>query len=703
MDRVSPKGRLRLLIAEDSERDTELARVMLEDAGYNVEFRRVETVEEFSAAATQGRWDLVLSDHSMPGFSSLTALGLLQKHDLDLPFIVVSGQIGEDAAVAAMKAGAHDYVMKDNLTRLVPAIERELREAEDRRKRRAAEAALREIEDRYRLVFDSAPIGICLSDLNGYITAANQAYQKMLGYTDVELCQTQFTDFTHPDDIQADLERFQHAKRDAIGGYEMSKRFVHKDGHEISAHLTVVVLRDAQGHPSFNIAMIEDITERKRAEDALVHQAMHDSLTNLPNRVVFRDRVEQAILGAKRENTCIAVLLMDLDRFKEVNDTLGHHYGDGLLQQVGERIRSALRGSDTVARLGGDEFGILMSRASGVGVTSAARKILSTLGERFTIENHMLDVRASIGIALWPKHGEDESTLVRHADVAMYVAKGTANGYAVYSPGQDRNSPDRMRFSGELREAIGRNQLILHYQPQMNLRTGQIDSVEALARWFHPEHGFIPPDRFIPLTEDTGLIEVLTDQLLERAVRQCRSWADQGLTLRVAVNVSAHNLRDGRLPDVIRSLLEKYDVAPAALTLEITESVVMENRELALTILTNLHEMGVGVSIDDFGTGYSSLGYLKRLPAVEIKVDRSFVIDMMDDDDDMFIVPAIVDLGHNLGLRVVAEGVETRPVLDSLRSMVCDSVQGYYLSRPLPADELTPMLANQELGPSLSA
>jgi len=423
------------------------------------------------------------------------------------------------------------------------------------------------------------------------------------------------------------------------------------------------------------------------------HQALHDALTDLPNRTLFHDRVHQALAAARREHVPAAVMIMDLDRFKEVNDTLGHASGDELLKQVGLRLRDSLRDSDTVSRLGGDEFGVLLPKVLDAEAAAAvARKLRTTLEEPFTLHGLALQMEASIGIALFPDHGADVQSLLQRADVAMYVAKEHPAGCEVYTRERDEYSPDRLTLLTELRRAIDRGQLTLHYQPKADLRTGAIQGVEALVRWQHPERGMIPPDEFIPPAQKTGVIGPLTMFVLDEALRQCRTWALQGMELCVAVNLSTRNLLDVHLPDTVRELLTRWEVPARLLELEITESTILADPVRAMQILSRLHEMGIQLAIDDFGTGYSSLAYLKRLPVDELKIDKSFILGMEESENDAVIVRSTIDLGRNLGLRVVAEGVESAKAWNRLASIGCDVAQGYYLSRPAPADQLTEWL-----------
>ena len=419
------------------------------------------------------------------------------------------------------------------------------------------------------------------------------------------------------------------------------------------------------------------------------HQAMHDALTNLPNRRLFRDRVHQAVLLAKRAEGRAAVMLLDLDRFKEVNDTLGHHIGDLLLQQVANRLQSSLREGDTIARLGGDEFAVLLPTVAGEDAAGqVADKILRALEEPFTLRGWTFDIEASVGVALFPDHGESVDSLLQRADVAMYLAKEHRGGWELYRSERDRHSPRRLALLGELRRAIEDGHLSLHYQPKADMRTGAVRGVEALVRWDHPEHGMIPPDEFVPLAEHTGLIRTLTLFVLDRALVQCRAWQDEGLRLGVAVNLSVRNLYDPSFPDEVRVLLLRHGIAPELLELEITESLIMADPLRATAVLGRLGSLGVGLSLDDFGIGYSSLAYLKRLPVDEIKIDKSFVMNITQDESDALIVRSTIGLARSLGLRVVAEGVESEESWARLVALGCDVAQGNHLCPPQPAVDI---------------
>jgi diguanylate cyclase (GGDEF)-like protein len=430
------------------------------------------------------------------------------------------------------------------------------------------------------------------------------------------------------------------------------------------------------------------------------HQALHDSLTGMPNRALFYERLGESLVVAEANTEMVAVLLIDLDRFKEINDTLGHHVGDAVLQQIGPRLREVLREEDTVARLGGDEFAVLipgLQDGAQAALTAGrlARAMESPLALDLDDDELLLDIEASIGIALYPRDGTDVSTLMQRADVAMYLAKDMHSGVELYSEEQDRHSADQLRLLGDMRRALAAGDMVLNYQPRTNLVTGQVDGVEALMRWTHPKLGPIQPDVFIPLAERTGLIHALTTHAVGSALRQQRAWAKQGLDLTVAVNLSRRNLVDASFPTRVRELLAEAGVPASRLELEITESAIMADPQRAMRVLGELRDMGVRLALDDFGVGQSSLAYLKHLPVSDIKIDKSFVIGMVDDASDAVIVRSTIDLGRNLGLRVVAEGVETQAAHDALVSMGCDLAQGFLMSRPLSPERVADWVAER--------
>ncbi|MBI3546609.1 MAG: EAL domain-containing protein [Gammaproteobacteria bacterium] len=441
------------------------------------------------------------------------------------------------------------------------------------------------------------------------------------------------------------------------------------------------------------------IRNAARQTHLLKHQALYDILTNLPNRALFADRLWQSILIGRRENQPFALIALDLDRFKEINDSLGHHIGDQVLQQVAARLRACLRESDTVARMGGDEFVVLLPTISHLdGAIAVAQKILKSLKDPLSIPGQTLEVEASLGIAMFPEHAREPDALMRQADAAMYVAKKSQTGYTVYNAEIEQKADDRAILQGELRRAISNGELVLHYQPKVDCDSNRISGVEALVRWQHPVKGLLYPDKFILLAEQSALIKPLTMSVLKMALRQGEEWYKSGLNLTLAVNISAINIQDPDFPAQVAVLLKEFEIPATLLELEVTETAVMTDPVRAVECIKALSALGLQISIDDFGTGYSSMTYLKELLVAKIKIDKSFVKDMAINHNDAVIVRSTVELGHNLGLKVIAEGVENQAAWDELKLLGCDSAQGYYMARPLPPDKFMEWLRQSPWG-----
>lgn len=995
---------LRVLIVEDSEDDARLALRALRRGGFDVSYRRVQTAVELKAALAEGPWDAILSDFNMPGFTGMAALEIFRATGLDIPFIIVSGAIGEEIAVAAMKAGASDYIMKQNLARLAPALERELKETQNRAAgQRAGEEralALAEVQKLSRAI-EQSPISVVVTDRNGITEYVNPRFCQVSGYsrhevigqnqrivqsgqtpietyralwstilgggewrgeilnrrkngelywerqvispiTDAEgnishfigvkediseqkrgeeelrrlnrtlalirecnqvlvhaanetallegVCQriaegndfvgvwagvaehdaarrvrpaamsgiedaalrAAINDITWGDavtgrgptgtairggqtvvvrdihdtrhlpwrDISArlginsaislplkaggatfgaitmyaqradafddtevgllteladdlayglvalreaaerrrverELSLRQHAvdsssngimitdtsspemplvyvnpaferitgyaasevvgrnprflageDRDQIGLAEIRAalrenqparsvlRNYRKDGSLFWNELSLAPVCDAAGRATHFIGIIDDVTERVNYEMQLEHQANHDALTGLANRNLLGDRIEQAITYARRAERLVAVMLLDLDRFKVVNDSLGHGTGDALLKVVAQRLNACVRPGDTVARLGGDEFVVVMADVAHENdVAPLVRNLLDSLANDMDINGHEVAATASVGIALYPRDG-DAASLLKNADVAMYRAKELGrNSFQFYTPEMNSRTLQRLELETGLRRALERNELELFYQPKVELRNGQVVSAEALIRWRHPQLGMVAPADFIPLAEETGLIVPIGEWVIGTACEQLKAWQKEGLpNISVAVNLSARQFEEEDLPRVVAQALRLNEVDAHCLELEVTESAVMRDPERTAATLRELKQVGVRLSLDDFGTGYSSLNYLKRFPIDTLKIDQSFVRDITTDPDDAAIAMAVISLAHSLRRRVVAEGVETEAQLNYLRRHDCDEIQGYYFSRPVPAAEFAALL-----------
>ncbi len=563
--------------------------------------------------------------------------------------------------------------------RLAAKLEEKVAELED------AYTRLEQQSRRNELILGSVGEGVFGIDRQGHATFVNEAAAQMAGLTAAEMLGQPIHNLLHhsrPDGTPYPFDACPSHRVLTDGAVHriQDEVFWHTNGTSFPVEYLGTPILDG-GEIVGAVVTFTDITERRQAEASLRHQAWHDVLTGLPNRTRLRVELDQLMSAASPDP--FALLLIDLDRFKEVNDTIGHPCGDLLLQQVGPRLRAELREADTIARLGGDEFVVLLRGADVERARSVATRLVVALERPFELDGFGVAIGGSIGIALYPEHGVDGDSLLREADIAMYAAKDTRSGYTVYAPDTDRHSRERLGLLADLRHAIDQGDLLVHYQPQIDVRSGNLTAVEALVRWPHPTRGLLPPDEFIPLAERTRLIQPLSRWILAAALRQCASWRAAGLDVPVSVNLSVYDLRDHDLPELIDEALAKHGVPPDRLRIEITESSLMANPPRAREILARLRARGVQVSIDDFGIGYSSLAYLKNLPVDELKIDRSFVHEMAIDPGSRAIVRAIIDLAEVLGLRVVAEGVEDEATLAALAALGCDVAQGYYFSRAL--------------------
>jgi diguanylate cyclase (GGDEF)-like protein len=502
----------------------------------------------------------------------------------------------------------------------------------------------------------------------------------------------------HEEDRQAVMEQ-----ADAVlsrkSAYPLEHRIIHKDGRMRWIKNTPVPRIDQQGHLIAYDGLVSDITDRKQAEQKLTHIAYYDALTNLPNRELFRDRLRQAIIQARRHKRMFAVMILDLDRFKGINDTLGHKIGDSLLQYVSERLVNSIREGDTVARLGGDEFIILFPDiAQARDASFVAQKIHNTLLKGFLLDSQELFITASIGISLYPSDGTDVDTLIKNADVAMYQAKAQGrNNYQFYTPTMNTEALSKLMLENNLRKALERKEFVLHYQPLVELSTGRITGAEALVRWKHPRLGLLSPLEFIPIAEETGLIVPIGEWILENVCVQGKTWNEMGLSpFRMTVNLSMRQFAHDAVLKTVLNALEKSDLDPDHLELELTESIVMQNAEQTIVTLHELKSAGIQISLDDFGTGFSSLSYLKNLPLNRLKLDRSFVSGLAKETKNESISKAIIGIAHSLSLKVIAEGVETFDQLELLRSWKCDEVQGFLFSRPIPVEEITRLMTDMK-------
>ena len=566
----------------------------------------------------------------------------------------------------------------------------------------ASEERVRSAFERFRSAFDYAAIGMALVAKNGRWLQVNRSLCEILGYTEKELLSTHFQAITHPTDLAPAMSNINQLLEGKVPTYQMEKRYFHKLGHEVWVMLSVSLVKDAETKSQHFIFQIQDITDRKRAEDRLLHDAFHDALTGLPNRALFVDHLKLAVQRTRRrEDMLFAVLFLDLDRFKVINDSLGHMVGDQLLVGIARRLETCLRPGDTIARLGGDEFTVLLEDITDEEeVVEVAQRLQKELTQAFNLSGHEVFTSASIGIALSTTGFEKPEDLLRDADTAMYRAKSMGKArHELFDKGMHTRALTQLQLETDLRRAVDRQEFIIHYQPIVSLANFRLAGFEALVRWEHPERGLVPPTDFIRIAEETGLIVPLGHWVLREACYQMREWqkiipADPPLS--ISVNLSSKQFMQPDLIGQVKAVLEETQIDPRSLKLEITESVVMENFEVAVEMLQQLRNLGVELSIDDFGTGYSSLSYLHRFPISTLKIDRSFVSSMADNNENTEIVRTIVMLARNLGMKVVAEGVETKEQLAQLRALDCDYGQGYFFSKPTNVDDTGKLLIDVE-------
>ncbi len=683
---------LRVLCIDDCEIDVLLIVETLSAGGFEVSWERACTRADVIEQLACQSWEVVIADYSMPQFDGMEALAIVMAQRPDLPFILVSGEVGEETAVLAMRAGAHDYMMKHDLGRLVPAVRRELADAVTRRARRIAETNLRSSESLLKSIVDTAVDGIIVIDEEGIIEFVNAAAEKIFDWKAMNLIGRNMdcllgpnAERTMPSCLLLD-QRMSGSGNMAGTTVELKAR--RRDGSGFPLELTLGAMR-VHGGVKF-AGIMRDLTERRRSEERIRQLAHYDELTGLPNRQLFSQLLEQALSESGYASKQVAVLFIDLDRFKLINDTLSHDSGDALLRLVAKRVTDVLPRRATIARFGGDEFVVMMRDCTmPADASQTAQSLLTAIAEPMQLLGNDYHLTASIGISAYPGDGKNAQTILKNADNALSRAKELGkNNYQFYSPRMNQSSFERVVMERLLRRALEQNEFELYYQPKIDLVTGRVTSMEALLRWMQPGMGMISPVKFIPLAEETGLILPIGEWALRTACAQIKTWEGKGVSpLRVAVNLSPRQfVQDDLHATVVRAITET-GIAPEQLELEITESLMMGNPDHAADVLRKLKDLGIKFAIDDFGTGYSSLSYLKRFPIDHVKIDRSFIKDIPGDADDVSITRAIIAMAHSLRLRVIAEGVETLDQVDLLRQYHCEEAQGFLFGKPVCADE----------------
>lgn len=683
---------LRVLIIEDSEADFELNLAALRAGGFDVSCERVEGEDGLRRALSASPPQVVLTDYSMPGFDGMRALQLVRELAPGVPCIFVSGTIGEERAIEALRQGATDYVLKDNMRRLGTVVRRALAEADERERVRAAEA------ERARLVeiLEATSDLVSMSDPEGRMIYLNAAGRALTGIAGPEVTGRPSRAF-HPPWAQDLIDREAEPTAARAGVWQGETAIVRADSAEIPVSQVIIAHRADDGRVRYFSTIARDIRDRKAYEARLEYLANHDALTGLPNRTLLADRTAQAIVHARRALRPAALLVLDLDRFKVVINSAGVAAGDALLRMASERLRAIVREGDTVARLEADAFAVLaadLARADDV--VTVARKIQQGFRSAFILDGRELHATVSVGASVYPRDGDEFEILLRNANSAMHRVKAEGrDGFQFYAAGMTHQADTRLELESELRLALARGDLEVHYQPQVTLADRRVVAVEALMRWPHRERGWISPDQFVPIAEDSGLIQPLGEFALAQGCQQIKEWDDAGLApLRVAVNVSAHQFRSADFVQIIDRTLRAAGLKPDRVELELTEGVLIENRDQATATLQQLKGLGLQIAIDDFGTGYSSLSYLSRLPIDSLKIDRAFVHRVTEHGRDAAIAQAIISLAHALGLRVVAEGVETAEQLEFLLLHGCDEAQGYLFCRPLGAPSIASLVAS---------
>ncbi|OWL83987.1 PAS domain S-box-containing protein/diguanylate cyclase (GGDEF) domain-containing protein [Halopseudomonas aestusnigri] len=807
MARDASDNSWKVLMLEDNEDDALLIVNHLENQGCEINWDRVETEKDLRQRMANSDWDIILSDHSMPLFDGATALRVVRELDPDIPFVFVSGTLGEKAAVAAIKAGAQDFIIKNDLTRLTPAVERAIADQALQKQHRLAQEVLRKLSQAVEQAADS----IFITNREGEFEYVNPAFEQLTGYgsagtrghtpallkshdqdpsTYAELWQTvlskqvyrgtlinrkqngelffeektitplvnqqgQITHFVSTgrditervlaDEDRSRLNAILEATTDVVAIADAKGKviYLNKSGHtllskvpvdhddrgatsralnaaqqlilgalaqaekhgvweresvlkdsagqNIYLHQVVMAHRDQSERIAYYSTIARNISERKQFEAQLQHQATHDLLTGLANRVLLAEQLQTEMHRARQLNHLTAVIFLDMDNFKRVNDSLGHSIGDQLLQQVGVRLGRYIRPNDILARYGGDEFVIIASDLTDVDtIPGILDKVKRAFDRPIRIARQDIFVSFSAGVAVYPDDGDSAETLLRNADSAMYQSKAIGgHSFRFYAPAMNERQQRLLALESELHRALERREFVLHYQPQANLATGEISGVEALLRWNHSKRGLVAPNDFIPLLEETGLIDEVGLWVLRQACQDMLQLkAEYGHAPRVSVNLSARQFSSGCLAEKVAAVLRDTRLPAEQLELEITEQMLINDLESSRSTLGALRDLGVTVAIDDFGTGYCSLAYLKRLPLHVLKIDRTFVSGLPGDLNDLAIVEAITLLAHKLDLQVIAEGVETAAQLETLRALGCDMVQGYYLSKPVPLDKL---------------
>ena len=703
----------RLLLVDDEPRLLSSLYELLQGRGYQLV--TAATGSEALAHLSRLRFDLVLLDLRLPDIGGHEIMDFINGKGIGADVIVMSGEVGIDAAIGALKRGAYDYLRKPySREELLKTVANALKQRRLEEANARIANQLENSEKMYRYLVDSSPDIIYTLNHEGKFTFINDRAYQLLGYKREELIGQHYSVVVHEEDLERARYVFNERRVDERASRNVEMRLKCHAGanqertfnntlmtislNAIGMHVPDQEVRKLEFYGTYGVA--RDITDRKRAEEVISYQAYHDILTDLPNRILFKDRLGLAVIQAKRKQTELAVMFIDLDRFKLVNDTLGHVKGDELLQQAAGRLKECLRKGDTLARQGGDEFTIVLPELRDRDdARMVADKFLEVLQEPFDLDGHAVHISASIGIAVYPIHGESIDELLRHADIAMYQIKGQGkNGHAFYDPSMQDVSHQKIALEQSLRRALEHNELEMYYQPQIDAISGRIVGAEALMRWNHPTRGVVSPGEFLPFAEENGLMLPISDWMIGALCRDMLQWKNiGGNQVRLSLNLSPQYLDRGDFFEKMRGALVRYGIAPSQIEVEITENICIRNPQHAIEQLNKLGQLGVSVAIDDFGTGYSSLAYLHRFPVHTIKIDQSFVKEIHDEHGHYPVVLAIISIARGLGLNLIAEGVETESQARYLRANGCLTMQGYLYHRPMPLGRFIDVLRAQAL------
>jgi len=695
-----------ILIVDDELNHLNSLKELIKRENYNVSL--ASNAIEAISIIDKGTIDLLLLDMNMPEMGGVEVMKHISSNNITTTIIVVSGETTFEAAENALKYGAYDYVRKPySIDGLLNSINNVFKKRQLEHENESMQLRLLKSENLHRFIVNKSPDIVYMLDSEGRFTFVNERLEKTLGYSKNDVIGKHYTSIIHNDDFEKAEYSFNERRTGKRASINVELRLKCKNDKSNTKYFDTQLLpisinsfgiyKSTEGDNKFvgTYGIARDITDKKESEKIIHFQAYHDTLTHLPNRTLLKDRLVLAISHAKRNNDKLSVMFLDLDRFKNVNDTLGHLAGDKLLQAVAIRLKKCLRECDTLARIGGDEFTILLPEIHNRNDSEfIAKKIIDTLNHPFNLEGQEIFISTSIGIAHYPDDGETIEALLKHADIAMYAIKNKGkNGYQFYTDNMHKEFSVHLSLENDLRRAISNNQFRLHYQPQVDAVSHEIIAVEALLRWDHPERGTILPSEFISFCEETGLIQAIGDWVFDSVCSDLKLWKEMGLTLpRVAVNVSAKQLEQPDIIEKIKATLKKYDISGDMLEIEITENVLMDDIENVISVLNQLSSMGAKIAIDDFGTGYSSLNYLQKLPIDTLKIDRSFISVMEHDQGARSIIKAIIAMAKGLKLHIISEGVEDLRQMEQLKVLGCYNMQGFLFSPPVNRDSITSLL-----------